>query len=182
LETKNDIVIAPKANGKAKMPSMKDLLECLMALKQGNISPRKPKHVWTDDMVHALLDLRLVQFKTIFEGSKSNMQLSVAWEKITLRSNPVCRTNAPSASLKNKYHTLKKTSRRFVGPCIMKLGTKRKIQLITRRIGTHKLNSLATKTALDTTSLHQASTMNLQRASASRPHSSFFHSIFIFIV
>lgn len=79
-----------------------------MALEGGTIDQDKKKQlVWTDDMVYALLSLRLKQFNLVFDGSRSNQQLSVVWEKMTLRFNLTCNVSAESSSLKNKYQSLK---------------------------------------------------------------------------
>ncbi|KAG9411870.1 hypothetical protein AC1031_017504 [Aphanomyces cochlioides] len=79
--------------GIAKLPTKKELLERLLALESGAASPPndvKKKATWTDEMIQTLLDLRLRQFAHVFDGSKSNMQLSIAWEKMTLRFNLLC--------------------------------------------------------------------------------------------
>ncbi|CAK4948896.1 unnamed protein product [Aphanomyces euteiches] len=94
----------------AKLPTKKELLERLLALEAGATSPpndMKKKATWTDEMIQILLDLRLRQFAHVFDGSKSNMQLSIAREKMTLRFNLLCATSLESLSLKNKYHSVK---------------------------------------------------------------------------
>ncbi|KAG9399334.1 hypothetical protein AC1031_011676 [Aphanomyces cochlioides] len=94
----------------AKLPTKKELLERLLALESGAASPPndvKKKATWTDEMIQTLLDLRLRQFAHVFDGSKSNMQLSIAWEKMTLRFNLLCETSLESLSLKNKYYSVK---------------------------------------------------------------------------
>ncbi|CAK4107102.1 unnamed protein product [Aphanomyces euteiches] len=96
--------------GMAKLPTKKELLERLLALEAGATSPpndMKKKATWTDEMIQILLDLRLRQFAHVFDGSKSKMQLSIAWEKMTLRFNLLCETSLEPLSLKNKYHSVK---------------------------------------------------------------------------
>ncbi|CAK4202731.1 unnamed protein product [Aphanomyces euteiches] len=93
--------------GMAKLPTKKELLERLLALEAGATSPpndMKKKATWTDEMIQILLDLRLRQFAHVFDGSKSKMQLSIAWEKMTLRFNLLCETSLEPLSLKNKSH------------------------------------------------------------------------------
>ncbi|CAK4507102.1 unnamed protein product [Aphanomyces euteiches] len=96
--------------GMAKLPTKKELLERLLALEAGATSPpndMKKKATWTDEMIQILLDLRLRHFAHVFDGSKSKMQLSIAWEKMTLRFNLLCETSLEPLSLKNKYHSVK---------------------------------------------------------------------------
>ncbi|CAK4707639.1 unnamed protein product [Aphanomyces euteiches] len=101
----------PKAQArKTRAPTKKELLERLIALESGSTSPTssvKKKAAWTDSMVQTLLDLRLRMFAGVFDGSKSNILLSIAWEKMTLRFNLLCESSLESTSLKNKYHSLK---------------------------------------------------------------------------
>ncbi|CAK4735346.1 unnamed protein product, partial [Aphanomyces euteiches] len=65
------------------------------------------KVCWTEEMIRALLELRLQRYAAGFQASRSNQQLSIMWEKIAMSLNLACSTTVPPLSVKTKYHSLK---------------------------------------------------------------------------
>ncbi|RHY57359.1 hypothetical protein DYB30_013357, partial [Aphanomyces astaci] len=84
------------ASTKTKTPTKKELIERLARLEatgqvsnqESSSSPNVPlpdqKTMWTVDMVQVLLELRLRAYGPPFQGSKSNQQLSILWQKIAM--------------------------------------------------------------------------------------------------
>ncbi|RHZ12819.1 hypothetical protein DYB37_010146 [Aphanomyces astaci] len=81
------------AKGKSKTPTKRELIERLAQLEAGSgalevrspdkqVTTQDKKTVWSVDMIQVLLELRLRAYASPFQGSKSNQQLSVLWEKI----------------------------------------------------------------------------------------------------
>ncbi|RLO04377.1 hypothetical protein DYB28_000477 [Aphanomyces astaci] len=65
------------------------------------------KTLWTVDMVQVLLELRLRAYGPPFQGSKSDQQLSILWQKIAMRLSIVTGVVVSQTSAKAKYHSLK---------------------------------------------------------------------------
>ncbi|RHY88529.1 hypothetical protein DYB37_013826 [Aphanomyces astaci] len=105
------------AKGKIKTPTKKELTERLAKLEAANNvselgTPEKqaaPKTVWKVDMIKVLLELRLRTYASLFQGSKSNQQLSILWEKIAMRLSVVSGVVVSHPSAKAKYHSSKST-------------------------------------------------------------------------
>ncbi|RQM25539.1 hypothetical protein B5M09_008886 [Aphanomyces astaci] len=95
------------AKGKIKTPTKKELTERLAKLEAANNvselgTPEKqaaPKSVWNVDMIKVLLELRLRTYASLFQGSKSNQQLSILWETIAMRLSVVSGVVCPSKRL-----------------------------------------------------------------------------------
>ncbi|ETV79109.1 hypothetical protein H257_07845 [Aphanomyces astaci] len=107
------------AKGKIKTPTKKELTERLAKLEAANNvselgTPEKqaaPKSVWNVDMIKVLLELRLRTYASLFQGSKSNQQLSILWETIAMRLSVVSGVVVSHPSAKEKYHSLKQDKR-----------------------------------------------------------------------
>ncbi|KAF0716774.1 hypothetical protein DYB28_007548 [Aphanomyces astaci] len=106
------------AKGKSKTPTKRDLIERLAQLEAGSgaldlrspdkqVTTQDKKTVWSVDMIQVLLELRLRAYASPFQGSKSNQQLSVLWEKIAMRLSVVSGVVVSHPSAKAKYHSLK---------------------------------------------------------------------------
>ncbi|KAH9091054.1 hypothetical protein Ae201684P_006455 [Aphanomyces euteiches] len=65
------------------------------------------KVCWTEEMIRALLELRLQRYAAGFQASRSNQQLSIMWEKKAMSLNLACSTTVPPLSVKTKFHSLK---------------------------------------------------------------------------
>ncbi|RLN99557.1 hypothetical protein DYB28_001970 [Aphanomyces astaci] len=107
------------ASTKTKTPTKKELIERLARLEaagqvsnqESSSSPNVPlsdkNKLWTVDMVQVLLELRLRAYGPPFQGSKSNQQLSILWQKIAMRLSIVTGVVVSQTSAKAKYHSLK---------------------------------------------------------------------------
>ncbi|RHY88136.1 hypothetical protein DYB35_005739 [Aphanomyces astaci] len=106
------------ASTKTKTPT-KELIERLARMEaagqvsnqESSSSPSVPlpdkTTLWTVDMVQVLLDLRLCAYGPPFQGSKSNQQLSIVWQKIAMRLSIFTGVVVSQTSAKAKYHSLK---------------------------------------------------------------------------
>ncbi|KAG9405862.1 hypothetical protein AC1031_003781 [Aphanomyces cochlioides] len=100
-----------------KKPTKKELMERIASLESSSASElssvfnppsltQEKKTVWSVDMVQVLLELRLQTFGPQFQGSKSNQQLSIFWEKISMRLSVVTGIVVSHMAAKAKYHSL----------------------------------------------------------------------------